>query len=202
MEILNLCENELRQFNSVNAVSALHRIAKTKDSKELGVTEDHRLARLVGFCFENVQKMSGLALANVAWSLVHLKYKDADMMSALARETMLKIDDMNVQHLSSVVWAFSSLRMRNEELFMAIAEESVRRIDEYTPANLGMTAWAYGVAKIKRESMLTALIDESTKKVQGFSEQQLGQICNSFRSLERQFEAGQLQATWQQLQPE
>ena len=186
----------------MTAVSALHRIAKAPDSKGPRITEDHRLARLVGFCFENVRNMREADLANVAWSLANLRYKDADMMPALAREATLKIGYMSVQGLSNLAWAFSTLSIRSEGLFKAIAEESVSKIENFTPANLGMTAWAYSVAKVQHEDVLAALIDETAKKVSAFSEQKIGHICHSFRSLDRQFEAGQLWAAWQQLQPE
>eukprot|EP00439_Symbiodinium_sp_Y106_P022589 s6656_g2.t2 len=162
-EILDLLDVSLLEFSVVNAVTALHRIAKAEDGyrwrKDPRV---HYLNRRITAMFTSSKKdemekketgrrvpgedwvyyIDTRSLCNAAWAFAHLGLKHDAMMDIVSEETCRKIFDCSAQQLAMCAWSFAKMARRDLQLMQSLAEEAVHRLAEFSPQHIMNTVWA------------------------------------------------------------
>jgi len=109
----------------VHLVTALHRIAKAENGTEvIGSEGAGKLLAGVSDLFQPEHEASPLHLANTAWALAALPFRDLPLLQAISRTALSKISQLDSQNLSNIAWAFATLEMLDLPLLAAIADQA------------------------------------------------------------------------------
>jgi len=122
-DTLRFFEKKGVEFNFVNAVTALHRIAKAKDGPS--ICDSPGFAQL-------------LALATSG-----LPGVDAGVGAAECQGKGWPPPPKHHQNMSNIAWALAKLSIEDEPCFQAIAASAMRILDAYKPQDLANTPWAF-----------------------------------------------------------
>jgi hypothetical protein len=129
-EILNVVEESMNEFSVVNAVTALHRLAKTEDAHAW--RRDPRikyLNRRITKMFASAKRdevekketgrrvpgndwvyyIDTRSLTNAAWAFAQLHLRHDELLEAISEETCKKIYDSNAQQLAILSWSFAKM---------------------------------------------------------------------------------------------
>lgn len=73
------------------------------------------------------------ALANTAWAVAILGFRDLPMLEVLAAEMIRKMVKFTPQALANSAWAWATMDVKSQELFDSLALHAVARMPQFTP---------------------------------------------------------------------
>ncbi|CAE7544785.1 tbrg4, partial [Symbiodinium sp. CCMP2456] len=193
-EILDLLDVSLLEFSVVNAVTALHRIAKAEDGHRWRKDPRiHYLNRRITAMFTSSKKdemdkketgrrvpgedwvyyIDTRSLCNAAWAFAHLGLKHDAMMDIVSEETCRKIFDCSAQQLAMCAWSFAKMSRRDLQLMQSLADEAVQRLAEFSPQHIMNTVWACAKLNFLHVRLLVAIADAALPLLEDFTPQHL-----------------------------
>lgn len=116
--ILGFVESRRSEFEEAHLVTALHRLAKSRDGHTL---------------------LGSAVLRDLIRSL-HLRVQSADADSANATGSLRAV--MTPRHLANTVWALARLSANEVQLTKDIVRVAAMQLREFKPQELASTIWA------------------------------------------------------------
>ncbi|CAK0858089.1 unnamed protein product [Prorocentrum cordatum] len=92
-EVLAVCAQHSAEFDLVNTVTAVHRVAKAPDGR--AVCSDGEFVRAVRQLREQIGDFSPQHCSNTAWAVASLAFSDAPLTAALASESLKRISQFD-----------------------------------------------------------------------------------------------------------
>lgn len=175
-DILEVCEKRLPEFNLINAVTALHRMAKAHDSRAVIHSRMENLLR-------RVASDPGCApqdLTNVALQCAHLRITEADLLGKVCAASASKIAQFDSQQIAKTSWAFAKIRYDNSSFMSAISSATIARTPEWSPRHLGNTAWAFATLGGYSDPLLEAIANTAVSRSSELNPQSITNMSWAF----------------------
>jgi len=193
-QILQFVEARVTEFHVINAVTALHRLAKTEDP--LHVARDPRIDvlrdRVLHMFHHSVPKDEPLirekgadwnyhvdmrALTNTIWAQAKMNIVDPVMLGYVSDEVLSRIGESSAQQMANCAWALGKLSVRNEVLLTAVADEATGRMDDFSPQNLMSLLWACAKLHFLHPRLMAAAAASMAKRPEESSPQHLSIVA-------------------------
>ncbi|CEM18906.1 unnamed protein product [Vitrella brassicaformis CCMP3155] len=161
--VTRIMKDHLEDFDSLNLITALHRVAKRADGKSLanllrtdlrrGRKTVERLAhRLMEELPSQIKSLPDVNLANIIWALGRLEAPASSsewrpLYSLVAEEicTSSRLPSMSNQQLSNLLWGFAKGGVRDKCVYDALIHELTSRARS-SSSSAGLTEQDYGMA--------------------------------------------------------
>ena len=102
--------------------------------------------------------------SNIAFALAVLRWKDPQLMTLLANETVRRIQEFSPQGISITVWAFASLGILEPHMMEEAAAMVIKRIRKFNPQELANTAWAFSTLLVHHDGLVEVLGEEASRR--------------------------------------
>jgi len=161
-EVLDLTEKNFEALNTVNVVTALHRLAvinKVQRANRDRLLRDPRFEKLIKATVEQAQELSPRGAADVLWSFATLQHWPSMLLSPVLTSIAghLKENAFESQHLSTMVWALARLECKPVRLLEQIEEQSIPMLGEMNAQNCANLAWGFSKLGYQPTQLLPAL---------------------------------------------
>lgn len=105
-EILSLCKQHVSEFDAVNVVTGLHRIAKSDDSDQI-----RNFGSVIKQVFAHVLSLLTVLrpqqLGNTLWAISRINILHQPLLDALSSQSLPKIRQFEAQEISNSLWALA-----------------------------------------------------------------------------------------------
>lgn len=191
LAVLAVVERSLHEFDSVNLVTALHRLARSLGPKRSAPAEP-TLQKLVERARAALPEFGAQALANIAWSSAVLRLRDGPLLDAIAQRAIGIYDShapMQVQELANTAWAFATLRAAHGGLLVALSAAATGRLSPsrrdaaLLPQHLSTMAWSLATLAWQDAPLLDAIAGAATELAGDFGPQALANTAWAFAHL-------------------
>jgi len=175
--VLSICRENFQEFDTVNRVTALHRIARLNPQTRTCDQTDQTLItdRLLEDLHQQLTELKVQQLANTLWSLGRLQVSTQPILDGIAMCGVNNIQEFGAQECANFFWACGKMLWKNETLIEALSLHASQMAFELLPQHLGNIAWC--MAKMKHVDM--PLIDAITAKaLQSIPESDQQEISN------------------------
>lgn len=115
-------------------------------------------------------------MSNFVWGLATLGFRNDNMVLAVGREAVRKLDEFIPQELSNYIWALATMDLCDNFMLRAVAEEVERRGEEvlsWDPQSLSNLMWAYATLAVKDDPLFRRLLDGSIARITDHDTQNL-----------------------------
>eukprot|EP00927_Polykrikos_kofoidii_P042616 TRINITY_DN36648_c0_g1_i1.p1 TRINITY_DN36648_c0_g1~~TRINITY_DN36648_c0_g1_i1.p1 ORF type:complete len:1099 (-),score=193.23 TRINITY_DN36648_c0_g1_i1:8-3304(-) len=182
--IIELCERHVGEFNYVNVVTAVHRIAKAPDAKTvLGHRQMDQLGSLISDgCRKGLGNVNPTpqGLANTIWAYARLRVRLEPILDSIASACLGCMSEFSSQNLANLSWSVSTLQYRNEPLLQAVSNNMVERTGDCDPRHLGNTAWALATLSCCHDPVLECIASAAIARCDEFNGQGLANTAWAF----------------------
>jgi len=117
-----LCGSRLLEFDTVNFVTVLHRVAKTRDGKRY--LSDPGFMVIVDGILERFEIFNPQHMSNTAWAVSSLTFLHEPLLEALSAQALTRLTEFDGQNLQNTAWSCAKLQFVDLFLFGATASES------------------------------------------------------------------------------
>jgi len=185
-KILQVVESHFDDFNAVNLITALHRLATVVLNARKGqLRHDVRFKRLIHRLSDTLRNADAGALkpqdlSNVAWGLAKLGLLNAALFGHIAEHIIQTISDFEPVNLSMTLWAFARSGFLDEKLFRAASAEVHRQLPEFQPQQIANTTWAMAKSGFVDEELFQAAAKLSLQKLGEFQPMNYSMLLYSF----------------------
>lgn len=184
--ILQVVEENEADFNAVNTITALHRLATVGiASKKGALRRDVRFKRLVHRLSDTLRNADSATLkpqdlSNVAWALTKLGLLNAVLFGHLSVHIMRTVETFEPVNLSMTLWAFARSGFLDEKLFQAAATEVKRQLPVFQPQQIANTTWAMAKSGFVDEELFNKAADLALAKLPEFQPMNYSMLVYSF----------------------
>lgn len=188
-DILETAELHLAQFDVINAVTALHRVAKSTDrfeaqrDEQMNATLLALIDKVVVTVTDSLALIEAKEVTKTCWALSKLGLGHGSTMDAIAEQVVLKVGELDGQGLSNSVWGFATARIKHKRLLSAVAAEAVRQLEDFDPQGLSNSAWAFAKLSHHEAALMKRLSEEVTQRADDFDPQGLSNTGWAFATL-------------------
>ena len=157
--ILTLTEKNAKQLRSVNAATALHRIAsylkKTRPQRDR-VLRDQRFIALVDIAADCMEYSNPRSVSDMMWAFATLQHWPPTMLKPLLTRMAahLEAGAFEAQHLSLITWSFAILELKPTKLLERIEECSISQLKDLSQQNCANLLWGFAKLNYKPEKLL------------------------------------------------
>jgi very-short-patch-repair endonuclease len=120
------------------------------------------------------------ALANIAWACARLSANCPDLLDAISRHALARVDEFKPFELTMLLWALARSERADAALFDAAAAALERNLERLPPQSISNAAWAYATADICPDSLFRAIAARVPARLETFSPQALVNLGWSF----------------------
>jgi len=177
VQLLQICDSSLDEFDNVNYVTALHRLARLGVASGAG---ERLCSRLVDHLNVKILELRVQQLANTVWSLARLLVWHQPIMSAIAGRVACCGEDFGPQECSNFSWACARMEWRDESMLGAIAGRSVQIVAEFLPQHLGNIAWSMAKMRNINEPLVSAIADRALFTIPHSEQQEISNLVQGF----------------------
>mmetsp|Transcript_23692 Transcript_23692/g.55264 ORF Transcript_23692/g.55264 Transcript_23692/m.55264 type:complete len:445 (-) Transcript_23692:42-1376(-) len=184
--VLQVVALRLEQFNAVNLITALHRMATLVAApRRAGLRRDSRFKKLVSRTLDLLQStengnLKPQDLSNAAWALTKLGLLNATLFNLLAEHSRCSIGTFEPVNLSMTLWAFARAGFLEEKLFKAAACEVKRQIRSFQPQQIANTTWAMAKSRFIDEELFMLAAEFSLEQIGDFQPMNYSMLLYSF----------------------
>eukprot|EP00928_Gymnodinium_smaydae_P048379 TRINITY_DN32335_c0_g1_i1.p1 TRINITY_DN32335_c0_g1~~TRINITY_DN32335_c0_g1_i1.p1 ORF type:complete len:484 (-),score=88.46 TRINITY_DN32335_c0_g1_i1:76-1527(-) len=185
-KILQVVDAHFNQFNAVNMITGLHRLATMVAAARKGaLRRDARFKRLIHRLSDTLRTAeSGVLkpqdLSNVAWALTKLGLLNSVLFGHLAVHIVRTIHNFEPVNLSMTLWAFARSGFLDEKLFRATAAEVKNQLPSFKPQQIANTTWAIAKSGYEDEELFSLAADLALKKLDDFEPMNYSMLLYSF----------------------
>eukprot|EP00438_Fugacium_kawagutii_P015068 Skav200435 [mRNA] locus=scaffold578:88706:89929:- [translate_table: standard] len=171
--ILSICAEKLNEFDNVNRVTALHRIARTKGPADhvTGVTD-----QLLKDLHEQLAELKIQQLANTFWSLGRLHLAQHPMCEAIAMRGARDVQEFGAQECANFFWACGKMLWKNDMLLEALSRHSSQIVFEMLPQHLGNIAWCMAKTKYVDIPLVDAITAKAMESIPTSDQQEISNL--------------------------
>lgn len=127
--LLSICRSNFHEFDNVNRVTALHRLARLGPGPRADVQQ-----RLL-------EELKVQQLANTLWSLGRLLASWPPILDGISLRGVRDIEDLGAQECANFFWAFGKILWKNIPLLEALSLHAEWVAPQLLPRHLGNIAW-------------------------------------------------------------
>jgi len=125
-----LCSEHFHEFDTVNAVTAIHRLGRYNFQLRNGGCV---LSSLVEWCGGTLPEFRIQQLANTVWAFARIAVDNVPLQAAISAPSISRIDEMEAQECANIAWAFAKLNIADVPLFDALSSASIPKIADFIP---------------------------------------------------------------------
>jgi len=182
--LLQTIHYHIAEMNSINMVTALHRVTKLAVSGNTEYTVDRVLnepcfKQLFGLVAQQIESSATEApngqpqtppfevqcMSMVCWSCATLRLAEQRLLCIIADITGPRLSELKSFELSNLIWAYAKLSMGIPQLFAAVAGRMMhRKENEFSLQCLSMVVWSFATAKQKDNTLFRSLAVEVHSK--------------------------------------
>lgn len=126
-------------------MTAFHRIAKSKDGREM--KKDPRIESLILRVSASVSDESERNLprhiSNTAWAVAKLNLLDTALIHALSTQALANISEFEPHSLGSIAWALAGMRDANGPIMSALCIEALQKFVKFDERGLSNMVWSF-----------------------------------------------------------
>lgn len=169
-KVLSVVDSNFDQFNVVNVVTALHRVATvTTPSRKASYRRDARFKKIVIKLGEllrspDAEQLKPQDLSNVTWALTKLGVINAMLFGHLSDRIMMSMQEFQPVNISMTVWALARANFLDERLFRTAAVQAKAKLEDFQPQQIANTCWAFAKAGFKDDEMFSMAAKLSIKR--------------------------------------
>lgn len=185
-KLLQVVETHISNFNPVNMITALHRLATlVLPARKGALRRDVRFKSLIFRLSETLRNADNGALkpqdlSNVAWALTKLGLMNSVLFGSLSEHILRTIQDFEPVNLSMTLWAFARSGFLDAKLCRASAVEVKRRLPDFQPQQISNTTWAMAKSGFVDEELFVAAADLALEKLGQFQPMNYSMLLYSF----------------------
>lgn len=185
-KILQVVDSHFDNFNAVNLITALHRLATVVQAARKGaLRRDVRFKKLIHRLSDTLRNAdSGVLkpqdLSNVAWALTKLGLLNAVLFGHLSDHILRTIHNFEPVNLSMTLWAFARSGFLDEKLFRSAAVEVKRQLPDFQPQQIANTTWAMAKSGFVDEEVFILAANLSLQKLSAFQPMNYSMLLYSF----------------------
>ena len=181
-ELVALVEARHMQFSALSLCTALHRLASTTRQPDR-LRCSGLLSTLEAQLRSRPEKFRAQSIANACWAAAKLQWT-ADLLDALLKVAVTRIDDFKSQELSLLLWSMASANASHGSAADAIAFEFLRRgCHSFDAQSTATVAYSAAALLIANEPLWSAIGIGSADRVAEFSDRQLANLVWGFATV-------------------
>jgi predicted lipoprotein len=174
--IINICKDNVSEFNHVNISTTFHRIGKLSKKTKLNPQQEEFIQELTQLMLLHLKSMESMHISIIAWALATLGINDKVIFDALADEASEKMLGILPQNISILLWAFATANFRNEKLLNAMTTEAFNQVEKFNPQDIAHTLWACATLQFIHKELFNALMVNARNSEQHFHPQAITYI--------------------------
>lgn len=190
-KILQVVEQHFDDFNGVNLITALHRLAlqcnesRGSAARKSALRRDVRFKRLISRLSDTLRNseagdLKPQDLSNIAWALTKIGLLNGALFGHLMVHIMNTIHNFEPVNLSMTLWAFARSGFLDEKLFRVAATEVKRQLPEFEPQQIANTTWAMAKSGFVDEEVFLSAADLALQKLPSFQPMNSSMLLYSF----------------------
>ena len=154
--ILDTVHHHKADLGAVNASTALHLLAQTRQAGEVAKVADLIMSVVAGSA-----EPRDLAIASWASARLELGQVDgcSEALQALQDAIHVAAFKLEGQDVANVAWAFATLcPQKSKKLLEKLAQESSMKLKEFSPRHLAITTWSLAKVKVRNDDFMLAAV--------------------------------------------
>ena len=154
--ILDTVHHHKAHLGAVNASTALHLLAQTRQAGEVAKVADLIMSVVAGSA-----EPRDLAIASWASARLELGQVDgcSEALQALQDAIHVAAFKLEGQDVANVTWAFATLcPQKAKKLLEKLAQESSIKLKEFSPRHLAITTWSLAKVKVRNDDFMLAAV--------------------------------------------
>eukprot|EP00434_Breviolum_minutum_P019791 symbB.v1.2.017463.t1/scaffold1361.1/size175804/3 len=154
--ILDAVHHHKADLGAVNASTALHLLAQTRQAGEVAKVADLIMSVVAGSA-----EPRDLAIASWASARLELGQVDgcSEALQALQDAIHVAAFKLEGQDVANVAWAFATLcPQKSKKLLEKLAQESSMKLKEFSPRHLAITTWSLAKVKVRNDDFMLAAV--------------------------------------------
>eukprot|EP00933_Yihiella_yeosuensis_P041459 TRINITY_DN35854_c0_g1_i1.p1 TRINITY_DN35854_c0_g1~~TRINITY_DN35854_c0_g1_i1.p1 ORF type:complete len:260 (-),score=37.56 TRINITY_DN35854_c0_g1_i1:560-1339(-) len=180
-EILAICDTKLDEFDTVNIVTALHRLGRfVPQGWSSGSRAQERLIQRLS---EQITELRVQQLANTIWALARVQVRNQPITAAIAESSVRNCRQFGPQECANIAWSCAKLEFCDDSLLEAISIVSIDIIRDFLSQHLGNIAWACARLKYVNAHFLDVIAEAATPLLAGAEQQEISNIVWAFAKL-------------------
>lgn len=184
--ILQVVESHFDEFNAVNLITALHRLATlATGNQKVMLRRDNRLRKLLNQLSDTLLRaelghLKPQDLSNVAWAFAKLGLLNAVLFRRLSAHIMQTLSDFEPVNLSMTLWAFARSGFMEKGLFAAATAEVKRLLPLFQPQQIANTTWALAKSNFVDQELFAAAAEVALERLDEFQPMNYSMLVYSF----------------------
>jgi len=180
----------LPQMNSINLVTALHRVTKLVASGRTNLTVEKLLEKpQFNLLWQTVTSKVELHLNGesqeegafevqcmslVCWSCATLRLYASDILNTISEIASPRLHEMKPFELSNMVWAYAKLQLGQPKFYEAVSDRVLQRqAGEFSLQCISMIAWSFASVKNRDLPLFASLSKEMTDSLLDIKPQEI-----------------------------
>jgi len=157
--VLKLTVTNAEQLNSVNAATALHRIAghlKRSRAQRDRVLRDRRFDDLLNTIERLAPRCNPRSVSDILWAFATLQHWPPSMLRPVLTQVAvhLEANAFEAQHLALIVWAFAILELKPVKLLERIESAALGQLKYFNGQNCANLLWGFAKLNYKPLTLL------------------------------------------------
>jgi len=157
--VLQLTVKHAEQLNSVNAATALHRIAghlKRSRAQRDRVLRDERFESLLDTNCRLAARSNPRSISDIMWAFATLQHWPPRMLKPVLTQVAvhLEANAFEAQHLALIVWAFAVLELKPVKLLERIETAALSQLKYFNEQNCANVLWGFAKLNYKPRTLL------------------------------------------------
>ncbi|CAL8470056.1 g9598 [Coccomyxa elongata] len=179
-EALSLVDKHGSVFNSVNAATAFHRLAKfgqeAPPEEQEGLRSDCRTKLLAELVEAKWEEWGGRAANNIAWAHAVLGHGPPTIMSKVEAKLMVKLETLSCLETCMILWAFAKTGYACPRGFEVAVPWLLAKKQEMDVQTVTMLSWAYATSAPYNKDLFATFCDVALEHRQHFHIRALSNI--------------------------
>lgn len=181
--ILQIVEAHFDEFNNVNLITALHRLATVVLLHRRGVLRrDVRFKRIIGKLLETIRtgSLKPQDLSNIAWALTKVGLLNDVLFGHLSDHILQTIHEFEPVNLSMTLWAFARSGFLDERLCREASAQVKVQLPNFQPQQIANTTWAMAKSGFVDVDLFMSAAELALEKLHVFQPMNFSMLLYSF----------------------
>ncbi|BDA44072.1 probable RAP domain-containing protein, chloroplastic at C-terminar half [Coccomyxa sp. Obi] len=179
-EVLSLVDQHGSVFNSVNAATAFHRLAKfgqeASPEEQESLRSDRRTKLLAELVEAKWEEWGGRATNNIAWAHAVLGHGSPTIMSKVEAKLMLKLETLSCLETCMILWAFAKTGYASPKSYESAVPWLLAKKQEMNVQTVTMLSWAYATSAPYSKDLFATFCEVALEQRQHFHIRALSNI--------------------------
>ena len=182
--LMQLVERHAASFNFIHTSTALTRAAKLMQAP-LSADEEDCIAQLIRVAGRQLGECDVRGIANMAWALAKLNYKDTAFMQQLVQQAGVQLPRFDPQNTANILWALARLGYEDKAFVQRLFANARAKVHEFNAQDVSNILWA--MAKLQHiaedRQLVQQLITHAHPELSDFTQQGLANTAWALATL-------------------